>query len=480
MNKRAWQFLLGCCLLNLLTCTHSLDRSAQVWFSSEINTDRKDWFAADYPQAEYALSQQEDLPLLEGPASGKVVLNIEPQQQFQPIEGIGYSLEESTIYNLAQMSTLVREQVLRELLDPAEGIGLNMMRVCIGASDFTAREFYTYDDSPDGLPDPELAYFSIQKDIDYQIIATIKAALAINPDLRLIATPWSPPGWMKTSGKIVGGSLKPEYQEVYARYLAKALSAYQKEGIFIWGITLQNEPLYVPPDYPGCRMEADQARDLAILLAEQLRERTLSTKILIYDHNYDKVFNYADAILQDEAAYAAVHGTAVHGYSVGIEHLDRLQQKYPDKGIYFTEKAYWQTSGMREIAEIFRHGSRSYLGWVTMLDSELQPEKWTGTPGPTMIIQNAEQRDEYLLRPTFYMLGQFSKFVERDAVRIASTKNIADQMLTEVAFLNPDGSVVLVLVNEAQKEKTLEVEVGDYYFEARLPARTVATYRVEN
>jgi glucosylceramidase len=477
---RPFVYLLLLSFWSLTACTQSLDRSVQVWFSSEIDTDREDWFAADYPQAEFALSQQEDLPLLDGQAGNGLTLTLDPTQRYQPIEGIGYSLEESTVYNLRQMSAPVREKLLRELLDPEEGIGLNMMRICIGASDFTGREFYTYDDPPGGQPDPELQYFSIQKDVAFGIIEVIKEALSYNPDLRLVATPWSPPAWMKTSGSVVGGSLKPEYQEVYARYLAEAVAAYREEGIPIWAITLQNEPLYVPPDYPGSRMEADQARELAILVSEAFRQKELDTKILVYDHNYDEAFKYADEIFKDKEAYAAVHGTAVHGYSGGIKNLDRLQQEYPEKGIYFTEKAYWRTSGMREIAEIFQHWSRSYLGWVTMLDDELQPEQWTGTPGPTMIIQNAEQRDQYRLQPTYYMLGQFSKFVERGAFRIASAKNKVDKQLSQVAFLNPDGSVVLVLINESKMEQQLAVEIGDYHFAAQVPGLTVATFRLEN
>lgn len=479
MYLRNGFFILLFSLMSLSTCTQSLDRSIQVWFSSEIENDNRQWFTSDYPVPEFALSQQADQLLSDGRATGDFLIKIDPGTRYQPIEGIGYSLEESTVYNLMQMTPPVRQQLLREILDPVEGIGLNMMRICIGASDFTGREFYTYSDPPEGQPDPELKYFSIQKDIDYQIIEVIKAALEINPDLRLVATPWSPPAWMKTRGSVVGGSLKPEYQEVYARYLAQAIAAYREQGIPIWAITIQNEPLYLPPDYPGCQMEADQAREMAVLLGDAFRQMDIETKILIYDHNYDEAFNFADEILQDEKAYNVVYGTAVHGYSGGIENLDRLEQKYPDKGIYFTEKAYWRTSGMREIAEIFQHWSRTYLGWVTMLDSELQPEQWTGTPGPTMIIQNAEQRDVYRLMPTFYMLGQFSKFVERGALRIASAKNKADQELTEVAFLNPDGSVVLVLVNEAKREKAIQVEIGDYHFDAQVPAKTVATFRLE-
>ena len=480
MYRFNYLFVLFFCLGSLTACTQGLDRSVQVWYSSEKADDNRQWFTSDYPSPEFMLSPQPDRLLSDGKATGDFIITIDPATRYQTIEGIGYSLEESTVYNLMQMSAPVRQQLLKEILDPVEGIGLNMMRICIGASDFTGREFYTYSDPPVGQSDPELEYFSIQKDIDYQIIEVIKTAQAINPALRLVATPWSPPAWMKTSGSLVGGSLKPEYQEVYARYLAQATAAYREQGIPIWAITLQNEPLYVPPDYPGCNMDADQARIMAKLVGSAFQQMNIETKIMVYDHNYDEAFNYADEIFQDGEAYDLVHGTAVHGYSGGIENLDRLQQEYPDKGIYFTEKAYWRTSGMREIAEIFQHWSRTYLGWVTMLDSELQPEQWTGTPGPTMIIQNAEQRDEYRLMPTFYMLGQFSKFVEQGAYRIASAKSKGDQELTEVAFLNPDGSIVLVLINESEEEKTLQVEIGDYHFEASVPAKTVATFRLEN
>jgi glucosylceramidase len=182
----------------------------QAWFSSEGGK-------------RYTLTPQPDLPLIAPQASQLPTIHVDPGVRYQPILGIGCSFEEATIYNLQRMPD--GERVLRSLVDPVDGIGSNLMRICFGSSDFTARPYYSHDDVPPGETDPDLQHFAIAKDVEYGIVDLVRRAMAINPELRIFASPWSPPAWMKSGGTMCGGRLLREYYPVAARYYRMAVEA---------------------------------------------------------------------------------------------------------------------------------------------------------------------------------------------------------------------------------------------------------------
>ncbi|MDP1677021.1 MAG: glycoside hydrolase family 30 beta sandwich domain-containing protein [Bacteroidota bacterium] len=419
------------------------------------------------------LTQQPDLIFQTSDALGNTII-VDSSIKYQPFEGFGYSFEETTVFNLSSMKTTKREELLQLIVSPHKGIGFNMMRICIGSADFTSRKFYTYDDTPNNTEDTLLTHFSIQKDIDFNIVSVLQEALKINPKLRFIASPWSPPAWMKTSKKIVGGNFLSKYTEVYAKYLTKFLLAYKEKGIPVFAITLQNEPLYMPIDYPGCSLTSEQSRNLSIALSKELTKNNLDTKILIYDHNYDGALNYIKPILSDTVSNSVIYGNAFHGYSWAINEVRSVHHLFPDKAIYFTERSYWGADGVSDIIDIFNNWSRTYIGWVTILNSERGPEQWTGTPGHSMIIKDAENHDNYWLTGEYYLMGQISKFVNVGAYRIYS--NLTDKSINNVAFINPDGSIVLIVSNTAMEKQMIRVKLGDAAFSTTIPGKTVGTF----
>jgi len=449
---------------------------AQVIWSSEKNPGDGVWFNGPLT-IPYALSQRPSTSFTNPTSTSATTLAVDPSVQYQTILGIGTSLEESTVFNLARMSAAKRTEVLKKLLDPTTGSGMNLLRITLGASDFTGRTFYTYDDRPYGETDPNLTYFSIQKDIDYNIIATIKQALAVNPNLKIFASPWSPPAWMKDNKSLIGGKLLSQYIPNLAVYFRKAVQAYQSQGIPIYALTLQNEPLYTAPDYPSTSVTSDQERQLLVAVKNELNANGLgSVKLWAYDHNFDSAVSYVTPILNNAAANAATDGVAFHDYAGDPSAMTQVHNTWPGKDVMMTERSWWGTSGADRMAQYFRNWAISYNAWVTMLDSNIKPEQWTGTPGPTMVIQNAYAYDTYWTLPEVYLLGQFAKYVQPGARRISSTYGSSGSV-TNVAFLNPDNTVVAVVINQTGSNQTFKLSSEGQELLATLPAKTVGTYK---
>jgi O-glycosyl hydrolase len=447
----------------------------QAWFSSESRTagyepKNANWYtnpATGLAGTPYQLSRQADIPT--AAAGGTATISVDTTQKFQTILGVGSSLEESTVFNLARMSANGRDQALRALVDPVGGAGFNVARITFGTSDFTSHDFYTYDD---GAADPSLSRFSIQRDVDYKIIDTLKQARAINPNLKLFASAWSAPPWMKTSNNIIGGSLLSQYIPTLATYYRKALQAYASQGIPIYGITLQNEPLFEPADYPGMRVSADQERQLAKALRTELTNNGLgATKIWAFDHNFTDGPTYAQGVLTADAR-SSVDGIAFHDYAGDPSAMATVKAAYPDKDVLMTERSVWGTAGADRIVQYFRNQSTLYEGWVSMLDQNRSPERWSGSPDPTMLVQSASNPDTFWKLPDYNMVAQFSKFVQPGATRVASTTGA----VSDVAFVNPDNSLVTVVVNQSSATQTVTLRAGSRQFTSTIPAKTTGTY----
>lgn len=417
-------------------------------------------------------------------------IEIREDIQFQTILGMGGSLEGSTCSNLWRMSPADREQVLAQLVDPRRGIGMNLMRVCIGTSDFTGDPWYSYCDLPPGQSDPELKTFSIEKDRAY-LLPVIKSARRLNPRLLFFASPWSPPGWMKSSGNMTGGHLLPQWYPAYAQYFIKFIRAYEAEGIPIYAITVQNEPgvdrgLEKDPKwhYPSCRWTGAQERDfIRDHLGPALRRAGLNTRIWCYDHNYNLEakadspgLDYPRTILRDPAAAHFVDGVGFHGYEGKASGMTQFHDEFPKAPIHFTEGSVFSIYGARDLIDRFRNWACSYNAWVLMLDTAGKPNN-----GPFPATHAAIALDTNTLKASYlleyYVYGHFMKFVPKGSIRMGSESLGLDPEVTQVAFRTPDGDRVLITSNPSEVAHSIDIVWNGSHCSIPLPAKSVATWR---
>jgi glucosylceramidase len=431
------------------------------WRSSEDLRDR--------------LSPQPELRFERASGSSRRSIHVDDTGRYQSVLGLGSSLEHSTCYNLSLLPSDERERVIDSLVHPERGIGMNLMRICIGTSDFAPGPFYTYNDLPPGQQDRHLERFSIERDQEY-VLPVLKAARRLNPALRFLASPWTPPSWMKTNGRFGGGSLRPDCYPYFAEYLARFIEAYRSEGIEIYALTIQNEPEFGPEAYPSCLWTAQQQRDfIRDHLGPLFEARGIRTLIWGYDHNFNHP-EFPATILRDPVAARHVEGSAFHLYEGKPSGMSRLHREFPSKSIYFTEGSVYGAKGGVEIIEYFRNWARSYNAWVTVIDHQGKPNvSGFHDCDPTAIVLNREtQQPEY--RADYFIYGQFMKFIQRGAVRVDSTGRRSGN-LGHVAFLNPDGCVVLVVANAGGQDARFAVQSRGRQFETGMPGRSVATFR---
>lgn len=425
------------------------------------------------------LQQQPSVTFAAAAPSGSNTVFVDEGQIYQEIEGFGASVTDSSAYLLNRVATpAARASAMTNLFTRGGGgIGVSFLRNPMGASDL-ARFHYSYDDLPAGQTDPNLTNFSIAHD-QADIIPITLQARQLNPQLKIMASPWSPPGWMKTSGSMIGGSLLPTMYTPFANYFVKYIQAYQAAGIPIDYISLQNEPLYVPADYPGMSMDAaTQTVVLRDYVLPALSAGNLTTRVLVYDHNWDSP-NYPDTVLADPtlAGSARVAGIAWHGYGGTPGVMTTLQNKYPSKGNYQTEHSGGTWVGdqvkadFEEITHVMRNWGRVYVKWGLALDQNRGPHAGgCGTCTPLVTV-NTNGSVSYPI--DFYTLGHFSKFVLPGARRVYSSNATG---VVSVAFTNPDGSKVLVAYNDTRTSKTFQVRWGTRSFAYTLSGFAGATF----
>ncbi|MEN1678980.1 MAG: glycoside hydrolase family 30 beta sandwich domain-containing protein [Planctomycetota bacterium] len=429
------------------------------------------------------LEQQPDLVFRPGDGSGGSRILVLPENRFQTIEGFGAALTNSSAWLLQnKLDGGQRDRLVSELFSQEDGIGLNYLRLPMGASDFTADGFYTYNDLPLGETDPQQTSFSIDPDRQ-TIIPSLQAIKAVNEDLRLMASPWSAPGWMKTSGSVIGGILYPTLHGSYATYLKKFIQAYDAEGLPIDAITLQNEPLNSPSNYPGMLMSSEQQIELIKNhVRPQFAAAGISTKILAYDHNWDNT-QYPIDVLNDPEAAQYVAGVAFHGYAGDVSAQSVVRAAHPDKSIHFTEisggdfapnfedNLVWLSRNL--LIGVPRNWGSSILLWNLALDENYGPhlggcEDCRGVVTVDSGGGGATPNEE------FYALGHLSRHVQAGAERVAST-TISNSLET-VAFRNPDGSRVLLALNPSGSSQPLRAVDSGQHFAYDIPARSVATF----
>ncbi len=451
-------------------------RMAEVWWSSEKHPKDEAWYQGPM-NVEFKLDKQPNLKITNPNGISEITININSEITYQTFQGIGSSLEESTVYNLSRMSASRRKEVLEHLVDPIKGIGMNLMRICFGSSDFTGREWYSYCDQLKEKEGSNLEYFSIQKDIDYNIISVINEALSYNPKLKFIAAPWSPPGWLKiNTRKLCGGHINPNYFNVLAQYYSKAVEEYESNGIPIHALSIQNEPGVDRSDMPSCFFTWQNERDFIKIIKEKFEKNNINTKLWILDHNFDMALSFAGRILTDVEAEIVTDGIAFHDYSGEPSEMTKLHNLHPAKEMFLTERSVWGTKGMNRIVKYFRNWACTYNSWVTMLDSNRLPNNGPFKVDPTLVIQDVSNFNNYWFIPEYYMVGQFSKFIQYGAKRIKSN-NGNKTTITNVAFLNPDNTIILIVVNQTSSNKKFKILEKDKQITTKIPAKTVATYK---
>ena len=407
-------------------------------------------------------------------------LIVDETQTYQQVEGFGASFTDSAAYLLNQVATpAARSNAMNSLFTRnGGGIGVSFVRNPMGAADLS-RSVYSYDDLATNKTDVNLTNFSIAHD-QANIIPLLQQALNLNPDLKIMATPWSPPGWMKTSGSMITGSLLPTMYAPYARYFVRYIQAFQAAGIPTHYISLQNEPLYEPPDYPGMLMNA--ATQIVVLrdhVLPTLAASNITTKVLVYDQNWYES-GYPTTVLSDPTLRASsqVAGPAWHGYGGTPGVMLTLANQFPTKGNYQVEHSSGTfiadplRADFTEIIHVMRCYGRAYVKWSLALNQNHGPN--TGgcsTCNPLVIINSSSGALSYSI--DFYTLGHFSKFVLPGAFRVYSANASG---VVSAAFVNPDGSKALVAFNDTTSSKTFQVQWGSQSFNYTLASYAGATF----
>ena len=415
------------------------------------------------------------------PAQGSETLPtifIDGLKTYQSMDGFGCTLTGGSTQLLAKMSVEKRGALLKELFDPrAPGsISISYLRISVGASDLSDHVF-SYNDLPEGQTDPLVQKFSLDPERK-DFLPMLKEILRINPTIKIMASPWSPPTWMKTNGNSKGGSLKPEYYAAYAFYLVKYIKAMQAEGIAIDALTVQNEPLH-PGNNPSLLMHPhEQANFVKNHLGPAFVKNGLKTKIIIYDHNADRP-DYPIAILNDPAAKKFIDGSAFHLYGGTIDALSEVHAAHPDKNLYFTEQWIGAPGNMEgdlkwHIKNLMigapRNWAKNVLEWNLAADPQQNPHTEGGCTECLGVI--TLDQDEVKRNPAYYIIAHASKFVKPGAKRIFSNTTMS---LANVAFKNPEGKTVLLVVNEGGNEVRFRVNAGAKGFTHTLAAGAVAT-----
>ncbi|MED5016279.1 glycoside hydrolase family 30 beta sandwich domain-containing protein [Paenibacillus chibensis] len=414
------------------------------------------------------------------PHQGSIRIQVNPEVRYQAMDGFGASFTDASAYLMYRvLDGDSRREVMTRLFDPEAGIGISFLRQPMGATDYTT-EIYSYDDMPEGQEDFGLEHFSIDHDRAYVIPAVLEA-LRLNPAIKVMASPWSPPGWMKTSGHMVTGKLRPECYGVYAQYFVKFVQAYEEAGIPIYAVSIQNEPGYEPKEYPGMLLTPqEEAAFIRDHLGPAFEAAGIQAKILCYDHNWD-VPQHPLGILDDPGAARYVAGVAWHVYGGEHEAMTQVKEAHPDKEAWFTEASggSWippfRTAfldQMKHVIRTTRNWSKSVVWWNLALDEHNGPTVLSNSTCRGLVqIHQATGSIKYEL--DYYTMGHISKFVVPGAYRIGST-TFRDE-LESTAFLNPDGTTVLILSNRTEAEQLVEIDTGRGFIGLTLPDGAAAT-----
>jgi glucosylceramidase len=431
------------------------------------------------PDKSVLLQEQAIVPVQ---SSNNIQLTINPAVTYQEMDGFGYTLTGGSAMHLFKMSAEARAEILQELFGFGKNdIGVSYLRISVGASDLDEKVF-SYNDLPAGQTDVDIKRFDLGYDKQY-LIPVLQQILKINPKIKILASPWSPPVWMKDNNDTRGGGLKPEYFAAYAKYLVTYIQEMKKNGIVIDALTVQNEPLH-PGNNPSLLMPAEQqmvfVRDH---LGPQFKKSSIKTKIIIYDHNADRP-DYPISILNDKEAAKYIDGSAFHMYGGKIEAISTVHDAHPDKNLYFTEQwvgapgnfkkeLEWHTETLTIGAP--RNWCKTVLEWNLAADERQDPHTDRGgcdrCLGAITISGNKVTRE-----PAYYIIAHSSKFVKPGSVRVESN---LPEGLPNVAYKTPEGTIVAIIQNTSAAEKTIDVIAGKKKTNITLKPGAVSTLVLE-
>jgi glucosylceramidase len=459
------------------------------------------------PDGRQLLAAQPPVALSERTPAASLTVTVDPTRRYQVIDGFGASITDSSAAVLYRLDPRTRDATMVRLFAPGRGAGLSYLREPMGASDFVAGGFYTYDDVPRGATDYAMARFSVAHD-EARILPLLRRARALNPQLRILATPWTAPAWMKTNGSLIGGSLidDPRIYGAYALYFVKFLQAYAQAGVPVDAVTVQNEPEHATADYPGMVMSPAQEARFISVLGPALRRAGLRTAILAYDHNWGlapadasrgpgKLTGdaYAERVLSAAAAARWVGGVAFHCYWGSAGAQADVHRADPAAGILLSECSGYRAPGETPAATFARSlgvfarlvigATRNWAAGVLTWNLALGPNGGPhhgGCPNCTGVVTVGPRR-RVTLDAEYYALASVSRLVHPGALRISSTsfpRAGAEGGLGTAAFRNRDGSMALVAYNAGTTRRRFTVQVdGDgRSFTTTLPGGGLGSY----
>jgi len=459
--------------------------SYSVW--GEINA--KPFVAIEFTNQQFQFAEQPFEQFQSGSLPGGPIIIVDDITQYQTISGFGASLTESSAYVLSNLPKDTYFETLHKLFNTTSGIGVNYLRLPMSASDFALSD-YSYDDMPPGQTDDNLNHFNIERDRKY-VIPILKDILKINPQVKIMFSPWSPPGWMKTTGSMKGNSggvdsrLKTEHYQAYANLFVKAIQAFRGEGINVDTLTIQNEPLYAPIGYPGMIMDQYEQTDfINNFLAPAFIKANIKTKVFVYDHNWDRI-DYPAYVFENlnEKASEIVGGAALHCYGGAVTNQTNLHNQFPHMPIYLTECSGgdwfpgWDENLLSDMQTQLIGGVNNWaevvIKWNLVLDQNNGPTNggcltcW----GLVTVDTNTHQVTETV---NFYTLGAFSKHIAQGAVRmrVAST----DDKFLVTGFINPDNSRVVYVLNQDTATQNFSLSWNQNWIKVSIPGHTVGVY----
>lgn len=440
------------------------------------------------PAVEYWLTtgtgprlDQQLVPLSFGTTANSYVnIDIDTTSVMQAIDGFGYTLTGGSAYLINNMNVAEKNALLNELFgSTGNSIGVSYLRLSIGASDLS-QSVFSYDDMPAGQTDPTLANFNLSKDT-VDLIPVLKQILAINPSIKIMGSPWSPPVWMKDNSSSIGGSLLPQYYSVYAQYFVRYIQAMQQRGITLDAVTIQNEPQHGGNNPSMLMSSVQQAEFIKTGLGPAFQAAGITTKIIIWDHNCDNSA-YPISVLNDAAARQFINGSAFHLYNGDISALTTVHNAYPDKALYFTEQwtgangsfegdLRWHVKNV--IIGSMRNWSKVALEWNLASDPSYNPHTSGGCTeckGAITVSGSSVTRNV-----GYYIIAHASKFVPAGSVRIGSSAVAGS--LANAAFRTPDGKKVVIVVNDGGNAAFFNLRFNNKWIATSLAAGAVATYQ---
>lgn len=420
------------------------------------------------------------------------LLNVYDEVRYQEILGFGGAFTESSTLNLSRVSKEMRKEVLELYFDSEKGIGYNFCRSTINSCDFS-ENLYSYDDVAE---DFALEHFEIDHDRE-TVIPAIKDAMEIAEELRVFSSPWSPPAWMKTNGKMAkGGKLRPECREVWAKYVAKFVQEYENEGVHLWGVTVQNEAK-AEQGWESCVYTAGEERDYVTGYLKPTFERMGlgDRKIFFWDHNKERVVDRAKETLCSQRARDCFDGVAVHWYSGDhFTALDVTHQLFPEKYIIASEQCTGKGKTPEWEGELYAHDiigdlnnwANAWVDWNMFLNEDGGPSHWLDEQredpkqdkekiwvGSSPIVYDRE-KEELDIRSSYYYMGHFSKFIRPGAKRIGYS--VFEPMVETCAFINKDGSIVCVVLNRTEEDKEIALRYQQEIAELTIKAHSISTF----